>query len=195
MVTEVRKIYENALLEDHPAAAPSGPYHGSYATFEAREGERNHELHYTGLCPFESVEGRMTYRFAPRGYMFLEHVSQAKVCGLDVEGAFCTFCRASGETALEQRFAELVAEWRKDTGGLSSPRAITGHHSYRQIVAMGVAVLPLIFQELQKNGGWWYPALRSLTGANPVPKEAKGKPPLNREAWLEWGRRNDCLGQ
>ena len=32
-----------------------------------------------------------------------------------------------------------------------------------------------------------------LTGENPVPEEAKGQPPLNREAWLEWGRRNGYL--
>ena len=195
MVTAVKKIYEEALLADHPGAAPSGTFHSSYATIEAHKEESIHGLHYSVLCPLQSIEARMIYRFTPKGNVFLDHVLQPRDCGLDLQARSCGFCRVSNKAALEHRFAELVTEWRKETGGLSSPRAITGHHAYKQIVAMGVPVLPLIFEELQKNGGWWYPALRALTGENPVPKEAKGKPPLSRKAWLEWGRRNDYLRQ
>lgn len=94
------------------------------------------------------------------------------------------------DPALTARFQQLAFEWKSATAGLSSPRAIMEHPAYPQIIAMGEPVLPLIFQDLQDNGGWWYPALRTLTGANPVPESAKGKPELNAAAWLRWGREN-----
>lgn len=87
-------------------------------------------------------------------------------------------------------FYELVAQWREETGGLSSPRSITNHPAYQQIIEMGTPVLRLIFKELRENGGWWYPALRALTGTNPVPDSARGRPSLNDKAWLEWGEEN-----
>ena len=97
---------------------------------------------------------------------------------------------ASVDPALAQRFQQLVWEWKSGTAGHSSPRAITGHPAYSQIIALGEPVLPLIFRDLRDNGGWWYPALRTLTGANPVPESARGHPELNTAAWLRWGREN-----
>lgn len=94
------------------------------------------------------------------------------------------------ESSQEARFYELVARWREETGGLSSPRSITNHWAYQQIIEMGRPVLPLVFKDLRENGGWWYPALRALTGTNPVPDSARGSPPLNDKAWLEWGEEN-----
>lgn len=94
------------------------------------------------------------------------------------------------DTLLNGQFLRLAAEWKSATAGLASPRAIAEHPAYRQIIALGQPALPLIFRDLQDNGGWWYPALRTLTGANPVPEYARGKPPLNDEAWLRWGREN-----
>ena len=110
-----------------------------------------------------------------------------------MEGLLCAFCGNLDERRIKNRFAELVEEWRRGTGGLSSPRAIASHPAYQEIIRIGKTALPLIFQELQENGGWWYPALRTLTGQNPVPEGAKGRPSLSREAWLEWGRRNGYL--
>ena len=48
---------------------------------------------------------------------------------------------------IEDRFSGLVAEWRKGTAGLSSPRAITEHPAYQQIIEMGEKALRMIFQE------------------------------------------------
>ena len=113
----------------------------------------------------------------------------------------CAFCYAvhteDPDTAEEQpiaeRFAELAQEWRHGTGGVSSPREIASHPAYRQIIALGESVLPLIFKDLERNGGWWYPALRALTGENPVQASARGRPPLSNAAWLQWGRQNGYL--
>ena len=101
---------------------------------------------------------------------------------------------AAGDAGMRPRqFRQLAAQWKAETAGHSSPRAITGHPAYQQIIEMGPPAVPLILQDLAENGGWWYPALRALTGANPVPESAKGRPPQNDAAWLEWGRANGCL--
>ena len=92
--------------------------------------------------------------------------------------------------SLDERFRQLVDEWQAGTAGLSSPRAIAGHPAYQEIIALGRPALPLIFRDLKDHGGWWYPALRALTGANPVPESARGNRALNDEAWLRWGAEN-----
>ena len=97
------------------------------------------------------------------------------------------------DPALAARFQQLVSEWKAGTAGLSSPRAITRHPAFGQIVALGEPILPLIFRDLRDNGGWWYPALRTLTGANPVPESARGKLRLNTAAWLRWGEENGYI--
>lgn len=97
------------------------------------------------------------------------------------------------DPALTARFLQLVSEWNDATAGLSSPRAIAGHDAYQQIIALGPQVLPLLFRDLKENGGWWYPALRALTGVNPVPESARGNLPLNDAAWLKWGQDNGYI--
>ena len=96
-------------------------------------------------------------------------------------------------SSLNRQFQRLVAEWNDATAGLSSPRAIAGHAAYQQIIALGPQALPLIFRDLKENGGWWYPALRALTGVNPVPESARGNLPLNDAAWLKWGQDNGYI--
>ena len=125
------------------------------------------------------------------GYSIIEEHAGTTICRGALEGYHCVFCRVLHRIGREEEhFAELVEQWREGTGGLSSPKAIADHPAYQQIIQMGKSALPMIFRELEENGGWWYPALRTLTGENPVPAEAKGQPPLSREAWLEWGQRN-----
>ena len=87
-----------------------------------------------------------------------------------------------------EHFLQLLSEWRKETAFQSSPRVITGHAAYQQIIEIGEPALPFIFEDMQENGGWWYPALRAITGDNPVPKDARGNRKLNDEAWLRWAR-------
>ena len=95
-----------------------------------------------------------------------------------------------GWTEEEEQFLQLLSEWRKDTAFQSSPRVITSHSAYQKIIDIGKPALPFIFEDMRKNGGWWYPALRAITGANPVPRDARGNRTLNDEAWLRWGRDN-----
>ena len=92
------------------------------------------------------------------------------------------------EAKEEEQFLQLLSEWRKETAFQSSPRVITSHSAYQKIIDIGEPALPFIFEDMQENGGWWYPALRAITGDNPVRKDARGNRKLNDEAWLRWAR-------
>ncbi len=86
-----------------------------------------------------------------------------------------------------ERFRRLTEQWKAETRFLSSTTAIAEHPAYREIVAMGEAVLPLIFDDLSRNPGQWYSALAILTGENPVAEADRGKIHAMTRAWLEWG--------
>ena len=89
---------------------------------------------------------------------------------------------------LADEFSRLALEWRRETRHCSKMEQITSHPAYRRIVELGEPAVPLILQELHRAGGDWFPALRAITKANPVPAESRGKMSEIREAWLRWGR-------
>ena len=193
MVTAIRAIKrqrEDAINGDHNEMADPRPSIREYSATEVHNRAVDPDLPH-GITEFYA---RTVIPTLPhKGYTPVQIFPETEMYGQFLNGDLCAFCRNLDKTTMEDRFAELVTEWRKGIGGLSSPRAITSHPAYQRIIQMGEAALPMIFQELRENGGWWYPALRALTGEDPVPDEAKGRPPLNREAWLEWGRRNGYL--
>lgn len=86
----------------------------------------------------------------------------------------------------ERRFRELAARWRKDTAYLSSTSEIATHPSYQQVIGMGKEALPLIFAELRLKPENWFWALRSITGEDPAPAEARGNIQQMTAAWLQW---------
>jgi len=88
------------------------------------------------------------------------------------------------------RFRELADKWHDETDGLSSPSQITGTQSYLDIVALGRPAVPHILRDLETRGGFWYPALLSLTREWPVPEDANGIPRRMKAAWLAWGRQH-----
>ena len=196
MVTAIEAVkrqyreYLEAAIEDHaviPAlmASPQG-----ISTSGDHRETVVHEESHRGFSTFGIRPERIVPKVSYRTFSITRDHPEAGIYRMSLEGNLCVFCSTLPERRMEDQFAEFVAEWQRGTGGLSSPRAIAGHPAYQQIIKMGAPAIPMILQELQENGGWWYPALRILTGENPVPEEAKGQPPLNREAWLEWGRRN-----
>ena len=96
---------------------------------------------------------------------------------------------------LESTFKELVKIWHRETAYHSNDHIRTHHPAYLQIIGFGEPVLPLIFRELEENGGHWFWALRAITGTNPEPPPEKisaGWVGLDikaiRKAWLKWGR-------
>ena len=90
----------------------------------------------------------------------------------------------------EERFRQLAEQWEDETMYLSNPNQITRHPAHREIVRMGIAVVPLILDRLQERGGHWFSTLRAVTGADPVPPQDRGNVPKMTSAWLSWGERS-----
>lgn len=91
---------------------------------------------------------------------------------------------------VSQRFKSLADRWERETRNPSSIDQIVLNDAYQKIIGMGPAVTPLIFERLRRKAGMWFPALRSITGVDPVSYEQRGDITAMRRAWLEWGRRN-----
>lgn len=98
---------------------------------------------------------------------------------------------AQEKQTLEERFQRLLTRWREDTYLSSSSTEDPAHPAYQEIIALGPAVLPLLFRELQRSlDGHLAQALAALTGAHPVAAEDRGRIQKVAEAWLRWGREN-----
>lgn len=93
----------------------------------------------------------------------------------------------AGET-VEQRVRRLEAAWKADTEFLSDAGRIIGHPAFREIVALGDAVVPLLLRDLESAPGLWVWALPEITGENPVPASDRGNVRQMSAAWLKWGR-------
>jgi hypothetical protein len=94
------------------------------------------------------------------------------------------------EPEIEHRFRQLVAQWKEETRFFSSIHEMVGHPAYLQIIGMGRASLPLLFEELRREPDHWFVALQAITGANPIPDPASGDVEKMTTAWLSWGQRH-----
>lgn len=99
----------------------------------------------------------------------------------------------SDNMQLEQKFNSLARKWNRETINLSSIQQMVLHPAYQEIIAMGHKVVPLILNQLKKKPDFWFWALRSLTGANPVTEEIRGDVIAMTKAWLDWGREHAYL--
>jgi hypothetical protein len=95
----------------------------------------------------------------------------------------------SPETVAEA-FARLASTWKKAVAMLSSSRARETHPAYREIIALGQPVVPLLLRHMEQQGTHWFAALQHITGANPVPEEDAGNIPRMVAAWLSWAHAN-----
>ena len=61
--------------------------------------------------------------------------------------------------------------------------------AYLRIVAMGISALPLVIEQMKREGDdadYWGPALEAITGENPVPEDARGDSVRTAQAWIAW---------
>src|SRR5437870_4870848 len=94
---------------------------------------------------------------------------------------------AEGPETLEQRVARLLARWRAEVAPLSSSTRRLAHPAYQEIIALGTEALPFLIRDLQQTrDGHLSKALTAITGAHPVPPEARGRISEVAEAWLRW---------
>src|SRR5262249_28739730 len=92
------------------------------------------------------------------------------------------------------RFNYLAARWREEYGVSSSTHEIVMAQSYQAIIGMGERALPFIFEQLKSEAAGphnWFWALRSITGINPVPPEARGNRRAQAQAWIDWWHGNN----
>lgn len=94
-----------------------------------------------------------------------------------------------GRVLFWSAFLHLQDDWRLGTGGLSNPHKRIEHPSYRAIVALGWPVVRPILRSFVGNTDpeMWGPALREITGENPVPKAHAGNLRKVAKDWLAWG--------
>lgn len=55
---------------------------------------------------------------------------------------------------------------------------------------LGKDVIPLILSKMKEEPGHWFDALTSLTGANPIKNNQRGKIKEMTNAWVKWGKRH-----
>jgi AF2212-like protein len=85
-------------------------------------------------------------------------------------------------------FQALVREWKATRGHTSSAARMAKNPAYQKIIGLGEAAVPLILAELRKEPDHWFVALHTITGADPVPPESRGKVAEMAAAWLAWGK-------
>ena len=97
--------------------------------------------------------------------------------------------RTDKTAALEAAFNRLVKEWHREADFYSFSDQRAAHWAYRKIIDMGEPILPLIFREMERDGGNdWRHALEIITGMNPVTEEMWGKRGAAKEAWMNWAK-------
>lgn len=94
----------------------------------------------------------------------------------------------SPQAEIVQKFEALAKKWELEVAGSSFVAEKYSHPAYQQIIAMGSAVIPLLLRELEQKPNHWFEALRTITGANPIQPEQRGRTKQMAQAWLKWGR-------
>jgi hypothetical protein len=101
--------------------------------------------------------------------------------------------RPPSAESIEARFLRLAAMWQDETAHHSSSTVRYNHPAYREIIAMGKPVVPLLLHDLERTHRRWFMALQTITGAAPIPPADTGKLPEMTAAWLQWGRENGWI--
>jgi hypothetical protein len=100
---------------------------------------------------------------------------------------------AEAQETVAERFHRLAAEWSKEVQNVSSLTAMTAHPKYRQIVDLKWDVVPFMLIDLQENHGFWFPALREITGIQPFDPSEAGNSKRMINAWVRWGKRKQLI--
>ena len=91
-----------------------------------------------------------------------------------------------------EMFLRLFEQWHVERiGAASSMAEIIACPSYLRIISMGWRALPLIIEQLEREGDepdHWCAALEAVTGEDPVPEDAHGDTVRIAQAWIAWNR-------
>lgn len=89
-------------------------------------------------------------------------------------------------------FAALAGRWRQDTAAYSSIGRKTAHPDYQKIIQLGEPAIKFILKEMESEAhpSHWFPALKAITGADPVEPEHRGDMLMMKQSWIRWGKDN-----
>jgi type I restriction enzyme M protein len=87
---------------------------------------------------------------------------------------------------LRHKFDRLVADWKAGRRATGTAKKMAEHSAYREIIALGRPVVPLILAELNRTPDHWFIALHEITKASPVPDGARGNLAEMTKAWVKW---------
>lgn len=93
---------------------------------------------------------------------------------------------APSEEDYVEVFARLLRLWRYHTLYTSSSDEIFSRPEFRQIVAMGDKVVPLILSEMAQSPDHLIAALPLITGEDPVPAACRGNFEEMARCWNNW---------
>ena len=95
----------------------------------------------------------------------------------------------------KEEFTLLADQWQKETYFHSNISIILRNDNYEQILLEGETnemIVPWILEYMDISGGFWFTALRQLTGSGPVIEEnERGRITIIRNKWLDWGEENN----
>jgi hypothetical protein len=102
---------------------------------------------------------------------------------------------AALEAFERQLFDSLVSEWFDDTKWHSSISSIVKHPAFTKIVGLNRAGARFILERMAEGDVHvhWFPALKDITGADPVPDYERGRVSQMTRRWLEWGKAEGLL--
>ena len=92
-------------------------------------------------------------------------------------------------------FNRLSELWKNETIFMSSRLEAEENQYYKEILNLGSDIIPCIINELKTSPYWWFSALETLTGEQPLNKSDFGDLLAMTNAWLEWDKNkngNDC---
>ncbi|MBI1830609.1 MAG: hypothetical protein HYR84_04060 [Planctomycetes bacterium] len=95
--------------------------------------------------------------------------------------------------SIQERFRQLVDQWRAEIMWTSSIQKMCMHPAYQQIIGLGPDAIPLLLAQMQHDPDHWSWALHAITGENPVREEHRGDIDLMAQDWVEWGKANGYL--
>jgi hypothetical protein len=85
------------------------------------------------------------------------------------------------------RFRRHLLQWKEQSRCLSNTAQMAMLAPYQRIIGMGMAAVPMILEELQREPDQWFWALECITEENPVPPEDAGRVQRMADAWIRWG--------
>lgn len=96
-------------------------------------------------------------------------------------------------SSLAVRARRLMDRWQRETGIISALPDRFRHPAYQELIEMGKPAIPHILSRLEDSPDFWFQALLQITGEKPYAEEDERDFTAMRDAWLEWGRREQYL--